>query len=355
MGFRKGGLRSIAAALLLIVSTPGLGQETRYLYDPLGRLLAVVDQGEATFYEYDAVGNLISIRRSDVGSDLEINLVHPIAGPAGTQVEIFGVGFRDVADENQVSFNGVSAPVLASDPTHITTQVPIGATSGPITVTTPVGSAVSPDPFRVPSLTISPLHASVVVEKSRQFTATVVDWPDQRGFWSVEGIEGGNEVVGTITPNGLYTAPAEVPVPATVRIRVTSVPFPTLFADADITIGPPVAFVVAGPFDVRVVRSGTGDPGGLALNLTTAGPHTIRVVRPGLGDVGGLSANVTVAAPPYVAVTRPGTGDPTGLPINVIVGAPASVKVVRPGIGEAGGLTPNVTVARPHDIKVQRQ
>ena len=266
------GLRSIAGVLLLIVSTPGLGQETRYLYDPLGRLLAVVDQGEATFYEYDAVGNLISIRRSDVSSDLEINLVHPIAGPAGTQVEIFGVGFRDVADENQVSFNGVSAPVLASDPTHITTQVPIGATSGHITVTTPVGTAVSPDPFRVPRLTISPLHASVVVEKNRQFTATVVDWPDQRGFWSVEGIEGGNDVVGTITPHGLYTAPAEVPVPATVRIRVTSVPFPTLFAEADITIGPPVAFVVAGPSNLQVVRPGVGDPGGLAANVTAAGP-----------------------------------------------------------------------------------
>jgi hypothetical protein len=207
--------------------------------------------------------------------------------------------------------------------------VPVGATTGLITVTTPARSAVSPDTFRVPSLAISPLHATVVVEKTRRFTLTVFDAPDQRGFWSVEGIEGGNEVVGTITPDGLYLAPAEVPVPATVRIRATSVPFPLLFAEADITIGPPAAFVSSAPSDLRVVRPGTGDPGGLAPNVTAAGPPTIRLVRPGLGDVGGLSTSITVAGPPYVSVVRPGTGD-------------------------TNGLASNVTVARPHDIKVQR-
>jgi YD repeat-containing protein len=344
----------VAAVLLTIVCAPALGQETRYIYDPLGRLIAVVDQeGQTTLYEYDAVGNLLSTRRPDIATELEITFVNPSVGAQGTQVEIFGVGFRDAAAENQVSFNGVSAPVLASGRTHITTQVPTGATTGLITVTTPVGSTLSPDTFRVPRLTISPLHASVSVEKSRRFRVNVFDSPDQRGFWSVDGIEGGNEVVGTITSDGVYQAPAEVPDPATVRIRVTSVSFPVLFAEADITIGPPVAFVIAGPSSLRVARPGTGDPGGLALNVTAAGPSTLRLSRPGLGDADGLSTNVTVAGPPHVAVTRPGTGDPTGLEINVTVASPASVTVV-PGSGGADGLTSNVTVARPHDIKVQR-
>jgi YD repeat-containing protein len=346
----------VAAALLAILCAPSFGQEVRYIYDPLGRIIAVVNQdGGTTFYEYDAVGNLLSTRRADIAGELDITLVNPSLGPEGTQVEIFGVGFRDAEDENQVSFNGAPAPVLASTRTQITTRVPIGATTGSITVTTPAGSAVSPDPFRVPRITISPLHASVVVEKSRRFTVTILDSPDQRGFWSVEGIEGGNEVVGTITPDGLYSAPAEVPDPATVRIRVTSVQFPLLFAEADITIGPPVAFVVAGPSNLRAVRSGTGDPGGLPLNVTSSGPPLIRLTRPGLGDAGGLSTNVTVAGPPRVVVTRSGTGDPTGLEINVTIASPASVKVVLPATGEGDGQTSNVTTARPHDIKVRRQ
>jgi hypothetical protein len=194
----------------------------------------------------------------------------------------------------------------------------------------------------------------VAVEKNRQFTVNAFDSPDQRGFWSVDGIEGGNEVVGTITSDGVYRAPAEVPDPATVRIRVTSVSFPVLFAEADITIGPPVAFVIAGPSNLRAARPGTGDPGDLALNVTAAGPSTIRLSRPGLGDADGLSTNVTVASPPHVAVTRPGTGDPTGLDINVTVASPASVTVVLPASGTAGGQASNVTVARPHDIKVRR-
>jgi YD repeat-containing protein len=356
MRFRERRALSVAVALLIIICAPALCQEVTYIYDPLGRLIAVVDlEGRTTMYDYDAVGNLLSTRRPDIAAELEITFVNPSIGAAGTQVEIFGVGFRNAASENQVTFNGVSAPVLAASPTRLTTQVPIGATTGPITVTTPAASAVSPDPFRVPRLTVSPLHASVAVEKTRRFTVTFIDSPEKRGLWSVDGIEGGNDTVGTITPDGLYLAPAEVPDPPTRRIRVTSFQFPILFAEADITIGPPVAFVTSAPSDVRVVRPGVGDPGGLALNLTAAGPFAIRLARPGLGDVGGLSSNVTVAGPPHVVATRPGTGDSTGLEINVIVGAPASVTVVRPATGGPEGEASNVTVARPHDIKVQRQ
>ena len=40
--------------------------------------------------------------------------------------------------------------------------------------------------------------------------------------WSVNGIRGGNSEVGTITFNGLYTAPASVPTPNTVTITATA-------------------------------------------------------------------------------------------------------------------------------------
>jgi hypothetical protein len=51
--------------------------------------------------------------------------------------------------ENSVTFNGVAATVTSATATKITTTVPVGATTGPIAITTPAGSAVSSTPFVV--------------------------------------------------------------------------------------------------------------------------------------------------------------------------------------------------------------
>jgi len=356
MRFSRLSLCALASVTLLVVSGPALSQETRYIYDPLGRLIGVVDQdGRTTVYEYDAVGNLLTIRRTDISAPVEITFVNPNIGPPGAFVEILGIGFSDVPNQNRIDFNAISALVLASGRTRLVTQVPNGATSGPITVTTPSGSAVSPDIFRVPRIAISPAPASVIVGKQRQFRATVVDSPDGRVFWTVDGIEGGNATVGTITLDGLYTAPTDVPSPDTVRIQAVSAVVPGLFAEADVTVVPSQGFVVAGPSDVRVIRPGTGGPGGLPLNLTVGEPKFIRVARPGIGDPGGLPTNIAVAAPSLISVARPGTGDTSGIPSNITVADPATLTVVRPGTGDSGTHPPNVTVARPDDVKVKRQ
>jgi hypothetical protein len=58
----------------------------------------------------------------------------PIFGPAGTRVTITGANFTGAT---AVSFNGVAATFTENPPGTITTTVPAGATTGPITVTTP--------------------------------------------------------------------------------------------------------------------------------------------------------------------------------------------------------------------------
>ncbi|HLE60677.1 MAG TPA: IPT/TIG domain-containing protein, partial [Thermoanaerobaculaceae bacterium] len=68
-----------------------------------------------------------------------ITSVNPVGGPVGTYVAITGTNFEPGA--TQVTFNGLAAVVRTITATTITTTVPIGATTGPLTVTTGRGSA----------------------------------------------------------------------------------------------------------------------------------------------------------------------------------------------------------------------
>lgn len=121
------------------------------IYDELGRLVAVVDPtGETATYSYDAVGNLQSITRSN-SSQLSIIEFTPDKGPIGAPVTIYGTAFSQTPAENVVKFNGITATVIASTPTQITTTVPVGATTGLITVTNASGMATSNTPFTIGS------------------------------------------------------------------------------------------------------------------------------------------------------------------------------------------------------------
>jgi hypothetical protein len=62
----------------------------------------------------------------------------PTAGRIGDQVVILGTWLTGASD---VQFNGTHAPILAASFDSISTRVPAGATTGPITVTTPYGSS----------------------------------------------------------------------------------------------------------------------------------------------------------------------------------------------------------------------
>jgi uncharacterized repeat protein (TIGR01451 family) len=72
--------------------------------------------------------------------------VTPLLGPAGTQVIIEGTTLVNVT---QVTFNNVNAQFTSQSPTRLSAWVPNTATTGPIRVTTPDGTAVSPIVFTV--------------------------------------------------------------------------------------------------------------------------------------------------------------------------------------------------------------
>lgn len=120
-----------------------------YLYDELGRLVAVIDKdGNAAGYAYDAVGNLLSISRQSP-SQVSIIGFDPKTGLAGSSVNVYGTAFSATPSQNSVTFNGVAANVLGSTTTLIVATVPGNATTGPISVTSPTGTATSSASFTV--------------------------------------------------------------------------------------------------------------------------------------------------------------------------------------------------------------
>ena len=122
----------------------------QYVYDELGRLIAVIDtNGDTATYTYDAVGNILSIGRH-ASSQVSIISFTPTSGPVvgvGTTVTVFGTEFSATASQDTVRFNGTTATISTASTTKLVVTVPSGATSGTISVTAPGGSATSAASF----------------------------------------------------------------------------------------------------------------------------------------------------------------------------------------------------------------
>jgi len=83
------------------------------------------------------------------------------------------------------------------------------------------GAGSAPPPPLIEG-TVKPATASLVLGGQATFTAAVTNTIDAAVGWSVNGVPNGNTTVGTITSAGVYTAPADLPSPATVQITATS-------------------------------------------------------------------------------------------------------------------------------------
>jgi YD repeat-containing protein len=240
------------ALLWIVISGAGVlaqpGPNVRYIYDEAGYLLGVVDDnGNATAYKYDVFGNLVSVDRMSARGPVDIFFVNPnhglaaIAPQPGTAVTIHGIGFSAQPAGNQVTFNGVPSRVDAATETTIRTTVPAGATTGPVEVTAPKGAAHSRKNFLVLSAAVSPPHADLRVGQQQQFAAVLLagDYVgDTDASWSVNGIAGGNSVLGKIDPTGLYTAPARSPLAMTVTVTATNREGPPVSASATVSVAP---------------------------------------------------------------------------------------------------------------------
>jgi YVTN family beta-propeller protein len=66
---------------------------------------------------------------------------------------------------------------------------------------------------------VSPANATVGTDETFQFFSTVLGTSNPAVTWEVNEIPAGNTTVGTISPNGLYTAPSTPPASSTVAIN----------------------------------------------------------------------------------------------------------------------------------------
>lgn len=240
---RKTILRSFATLLLVIVFTVSLlsagaqqGGTTTYVYDDNGRLHAVIaPNGEAVIYEYDAAGNITAIRRLAADS-LSILSFSPHEGLPADQVVFTGTGFG--GGVTNVSFNGASATIVSVTPSRVVATVPAAATTGLVTITTPTGSVSTTTPFTIAGLRITPSFVALKFGESVQFAAEVLPSTlDQSVQWSVEGIDGGNANVGTISSAGFYIAPNTRF--SSLTIRATSIADSARFAEAHVRVSDP--------------------------------------------------------------------------------------------------------------------
>ncbi|HTV04729.1 MAG TPA: aryl-sulfate sulfotransferase [Acidobacteriaceae bacterium] len=76
-------------------------------------------------------------------------------------------------------------------------------------------------------VTISPQYAAVLPSGTVQFTASVNASGSQPLEWLVNGVSGGNATIGTVSPSGIYTAPASIPLSENVTVTAALVASPT--------------------------------------------------------------------------------------------------------------------------------
>lgn len=101
------------------------------------------------------------------------------------------------------------------------------------------GCGKSNSPASKVSVTVTPNAdpVTVGVGLTQQFTATVSGTTNQAVTWSVAGASCTGAACGTITPSGLFTAPAAVPVmPPTVTVTATSQANPKQFRNVNVRI-----------------------------------------------------------------------------------------------------------------------
>jgi uncharacterized repeat protein (TIGR03803 family) len=109
-----------------------------------GIIYGAIDQGGSreSFNQFDAYGTIVTI---DMGLGQFVAFVRPF-GKVGQSGGILGQGFTGTTS---VSLNGTPASFTVVSDTYIRGTVPVGGTTGYVTVTTPSGVLTSNVPFHV--------------------------------------------------------------------------------------------------------------------------------------------------------------------------------------------------------------
>ena len=151
------------------------------------------------------------------------------------------------------------------------------------------------------------------------FAATVSNTSNTAATWSVSGIPGGSAAQGTISPQGVFTAPPILPSPATVFIQAASVTDSTKIATATVTVlsdismtlAPASAAVELGAqqtFQASVTSAGRPSS---AVLWTLSGPGCSGFTCGTVSADGVVTAPQVLPSPSSVIITATSVADPS--------------------------------------------
>lgn len=211
------------------------------------------------------------------------------------------------------------APAAVPSPATVT----ISAISQVDNITTGTASATIASPSATVTVSVStnPAVTQVYTGTVQPFIAAVTGSSNTAVTWYVEGSQGGDTTFGTIDTSGNYTAPANVPSPATVSIEAVSQADPTGIGTQSVTIVP--APSAAQPAPQTVSPGGTANFS-VSLNANTGSPHqaiTLSCLQSSLP----AGATCTFTPPTITPSSSP-------VPFTLAVSVPAgSASLKKPG------------------------
>ncbi len=147
------------------------------------------------------------------------------------------------------------------------------------------------------SVTVSPSSASVPVNTTKQFTATVANATTPAVNWTVNSNPGGNTTVGLVSTTGLYTAPAVPPSGGTVSVQAASTVSPSAIGSATVTITVPVAAPVLSSISPNSGTQGTSVP------VTLTGSNFQAGATLAIGGAGVSATHVAVVSATQMTAT----------------------------------------------------
>lgn len=168
-----------------------------------------------------------------------------------------------VSGQGSVSNSGLyTAPPVVANQTTATVK----ATSV-VDSTRSASAAVTLIPITV---SVSPATASVVVDGTQQFNATVTGTSNTSVTWSVSGTGCSGSACGTINSTGLYQAPSSEPSPPTVTVKATSAADITKSGTASVTIVLNTNILLNGHYALRFMGSDAAGKKVMAVGSFTA-------------------------------------------------------------------------------------
>jgi uncharacterized protein (TIGR03437 family) len=328
-----------------------------FFYDAAGQLVATGDGDEVAVNRYDDAGNLLRTERIPATQTTIFALV-PARGPVGTKVEIQGTGFSASAGANEVTVDGVAAPVTAASTNRLTFEVPEGTSDGVVRVTVGDATATSPKPFALTPGAPAPAIASLSTDRgNRNDLVTIAG----SGFDPVAGrnVVMFHRTVARVTEASTTSLTVRVPdAAASGRVTVRT-PGGMATSAGDFLIAPR-GFVIR-----DLVYAGRLTKDGPAVTATIpAGKSALLLVDGTAGERLNIkSSNNTIPVRSALWMYTPYGGNfgrgSLGDPVDIWAGAPLSedlpvmpatgtyAMVVKPNDGESGsvGLAISTTLA----------